>query len=58
MRFYKGLAAGMALGALGTITVVAVLDPKVRGRMMREGRGLYRECRHKLQMLKHCGCWY
>ena len=57
VRYYQGLAAGMAMGALGTMAVVSILDPKVRGRLMREGRGLYRECKHKLQRMKTYGCW-
>ncbi len=52
VRYYKGMVTGLALGALGTVAVVAALDPRVGNRMMKRGRSLYKDCKRKLSDLK------
>jgi hypothetical protein len=52
VRYYKGMVTGLALGALGTVAVVAALDPRVCNRMMKRGRSLYKDCKRKLCELK------
>ena len=52
VRYSKGMVTGLALGALGTVAVVAALDPRVCNRMMKRGRSLYKDCKRKLCELK------
>jgi hypothetical protein len=52
VRYYRGMISGLAAGVLGTMLVVAALDPRVSSRISRRGRGLFKDCKRKIMDLK------
>jgi hypothetical protein len=52
LRYYKGMATGLALGTVAAMAVVATMDPRISNRLVRKGRCLVRDCKRKWMDIK------